>query len=71
ENDFFKDMLSKSKKAIEDAVSKQLSRPMKVEFTAGKKKTAPRPKKAAPPEPDPLDLISDYDENSNVSFDDI
>ncbi len=71
ENDFFKDMLSKSKKAIEDAVSKQLSRPMKVEFTAGKKKPAPRPKKAAPPEPDPLDLISDYDENSNVSFDDI
>ncbi|MBQ3379835.1 MAG: DNA polymerase III subunit gamma/tau [Clostridia bacterium] len=70
-NIFDKELLEKNKKTIEEAISKQLGKKMKVELAAGKKSDAPKMQKRAAAEPDPLDSIAEYDEDNNITFDDL
>ncbi|MBR2743182.1 MAG: DNA polymerase III subunit gamma/tau [Clostridia bacterium] len=68
-NGFTRDMVNDAKKLIESVISAQLGKKMKMEAVTGEIKPRARAKKT--PEPDPLDLIIEYDEERNVSLDDL
>jgi len=68
-NSFDADMLKDEKKLIEKAAEKLMGRKVKIEITSGKPKPVRRDAPIEESAPDPLDTLDEYDEESNISFD--
>lgn len=68
QNEFTKNLVDMGKKLIESIVEKQLGRKIKVETVVGEPKKTTQAKTVK--EPDPLDSLTEYDEDNNISFDD-